>query len=80
MLSDLRAALLEKFITLDYTDSAADHIAKNSYSQKFGARNMRRYVQSAVEDKIAEKIVETRGNISRVLLDCDDSGLIITAM
>jgi len=80
MLSDLAKALSEKFITLDYTDAAASYIAKNSYSQKFGARNMRRFVQSAVEDKIAERIVETRGNISRVSLDCAEDELIITTV
>ncbi len=80
MLSDLAKALSEKFITLTYTDSAAEYIAKNSYSVKFGARNMRRYVQTAVEDKIAEKIVETRGNISNVSLDCDENGLVITTL
>ena len=80
MLSDLAKALSEKLITLTYTDAACDYIAKNSYSQKFGARNMRRYVQSAVEDKIAEKIVETRGNISHVSLDCQGEELIILAV
>ncbi len=80
MLSDLAMALSEKLITLTYTDSAAEYIAKSSYSQKFGARNMRRYVQTAVEDKIAEKIVETRGNLTRVSLDCQNDELVITAM
>ena len=80
MLSDLQRALSEKLITLTYTDGAAEYIARNSYSQKFGARNMRRYVQTAVEDKIAEEIVRTRGNISRIALDCDENGLVIAAL
>ena len=80
MLSDLAKTLSEKFITLTYTDGAAEYIAKNSYSQKFGARNMRRYVQSAVEDKIAEKIVETRGSLSHVALDCQEGELVITTL
>ena len=79
MLSDLKAALSEKYINLTYTDSAADCIARNSYSQKFGARNMRRYVQNTVEDKIAEKIVETRGRITAVSLDCKDGELTVEA-
>jgi len=80
MLDDLRDALKEKFITLTYTERAFECIAKNSYSVKFGARNMRRYVQTAVEDKIAEKIVETRGNISGVAIDSDGDELVITAV
>ncbi|MBQ3527449.1 MAG: ATP-dependent Clp protease ATP-binding subunit [Clostridia bacterium] len=79
MLSDLRAALSEKYIALTYTEAAADCIARNSYSQKFGARNMRRFVQNFVEDKIAEKIVETRGSITAVSLDCKENELVIEA-
>ena len=79
MLSDLRAALSEKYIALTYTASAADFIARSSYSQKFGARNMRRFVQNFVEDKIAEKIVETRGSITAVSLDCKENELVIEA-
>ncbi len=80
MLSDLAGALSEKYITLTYTDSAAEYIAEKSYSQKFGARNMRRFVQNSVEDKIAEKIVETRGRISAVSVDARDGELIIAAV
>ncbi|MBQ4066737.1 MAG: ATP-dependent Clp protease ATP-binding subunit, partial [Clostridia bacterium] len=80
MLSDLKKALSEKFITLTYTEKACEYIARNSYSVKFGARNMRRYVQTAVEDKVAEKIVETRGNIAAVALDSNGEELLITAV
>jgi ATP-dependent Clp protease ATP-binding subunit ClpA len=47
----------EKDIKLTYTEEAANLIAVNSYSSKFGARNMRRYIQSNVEDKLAELII-----------------------
>ena len=80
MLGDLAKALEEKFIRLSYTDAAAGEIAEKSYSQKFGARNMRRYIQTAVEDKIAEKIVETHGAITAVSIDADENGLVIAAI
>ena len=80
MLSDLAKALSEKFITLEYTDGATQLIAKNSYSVKFGARNMRRYVQTAVEDKIAEELVAKRGNVSRVKLDAVDGSLTVVTL
>ena len=57
MLSDLAGALGEKGITLRYTDSAARLIAERSYSHKYGARNMRRYIQRNIEDKLAELII-----------------------
>ena len=57
MLDELKSALCEKGISFDYTDEAITCIAKNSYSRKFGARNMRRYIRANVEDLLAEKII-----------------------
>jgi ATP-dependent Clp protease ATP-binding subunit ClpA len=56
-LDELKLALGEKGITFAYSDEAVSCIAKNSYSRKFGARNMRRYIRSNVEDLLAEKII-----------------------
>ncbi len=57
MLDELKTALAEKNILLKYSQSAVEYIAKNSYSHKFGARNMRRFICSHVEDPIAERII-----------------------
>ena len=57
MLGELATALAEKGITLKYSDSAAKLIAEKSYSHKFGARNMRRYIQKNIEDQLAELII-----------------------
>ena len=57
MLNELKMALSEKGINFSYSQPAASYIAKNSYSHKFGARNMRRFICSHVEDMIAEKII-----------------------
>jgi ATP-dependent Clp protease ATP-binding subunit ClpC len=57
MLDELKAALEEKGITLTYTDEAAVLIAERAFSVKYGARNLRRYIQTEVEDKLAEIII-----------------------
>ncbi len=57
MLDELKIALNEKGISFVYSQPAVAYIAKNSYSHKFGARNMHRFIRSHVEDLIAEKIV-----------------------
>ena len=57
MLGELQAALMEKHIRLEYSEDAVALIAKESYSQKFGARNMRRYIQREIEDRLAELII-----------------------
>ena len=57
MLGQLSELLSDKGIKLDYTDEAAAYVAEQSYSQKYGARNMRRYIQKHIEDKLAELII-----------------------
>ncbi len=57
MLDELASVLAEKEITLTYSDEALRLIAEKSFSAKFGARNMRRFIQCEVEDKLAEIII-----------------------
>ena len=57
MLSQLADALEEKGIALKWSEEVPLFIAKNSFSAKFGARNMRRYIQTHIEDPLAEKII-----------------------
>ena len=70
MLGQLAEVLAERGFTLQWTPPAAALIAKESFSQKYGARNMRRYIQKHVEDALAEIIVSdyqsqyTRATIS----------------
>ena len=58
MLGKLRDHLNEKGIKLIYGEEVLMHIASDSYSEKYGARNMRRYIERHVEDKLAEVILE----------------------
>ncbi len=57
MLDELKAALGEKGIAFKYSAPALTYIAKHSYSRKYGARNMRRFIREHVEDELAEKII-----------------------
>ncbi len=57
MLGELRDALKEKGISFGWTEDAAAHIADKAYSRKYGARNLRRFIQTEVEDKLASEII-----------------------
>ena len=57
MLSQLSEVLLEKGISLKYASDVARYVAEGSFSEKYGARNMRRYIQKNIEDKLAEKLI-----------------------
>ena len=58
MLSKLAAHMNEKGIRLTYSEDVLTYIAKESYSEKYGARNMRRFVERSVEDSIASLIID----------------------
>ncbi len=77
MLSDLAAVLDKKGIESEFTPAAREYIAKKSYSVKFGARNMRRLIQSEIEDKIAELIVAKRGQLDKITVDADENGITV---
>ncbi len=51
----------EKGIRLSYDEAVALHIAERSYSEKYGARNMRRYIERHVEDALAEELIRMAG-------------------
>ena len=81
MLSELKAALAEKAITLTFTDEAAALIASESFSAKYGARNMRRYIQKNIEDKLAEEIISDYGHsITRASLFVENGNLTVACM
>ena len=81
MLNELADALSEKGIKFAYTDSAADFIAEKSFDEKYGARNMRRYIQREVEDIIADRLIsEYAAGITAISLGCDGNALYVTSI
>jgi ATP-dependent Clp protease ATP-binding subunit ClpB len=78
MLRKLKNHLADKGIKLVYNDEVLKHIAKNSYSEKYGARNMNRYIERNIEDKLANIIIERHGdNIFGVSLSVSDGEITI---
>ena len=57
MLGELSAALAEKHIDLTVTDAARALIADRSFSRTYGARNMRRFIQKEIEDRLAAELI-----------------------
>jgi ATP-dependent Clp protease ATP-binding subunit ClpA len=81
MLGELETALAEKGITLKYTDASAKLIAERSYSHKFGARNMRRYIQKNVEDQLAELIIsDYKHSYTQALISVKDGEISVNCM
>ena len=80
MMGDLAANMAEKEISLTYTDSVTDYIAEKSYSVKYGARNMRRFIETEIEDKIAGEIIRTRGGLKAITIDADSEGIKVASI
>ena len=59
MLTELKNALFERGIDLNWNTTLLDYLVKKSYSVTYGARNIRRTIQKDVEDPIAEKIIDS---------------------
>jgi ATP-dependent Clp protease ATP-binding subunit ClpB len=81
LLEELKLSLNEKNITLSYTDAVPELIAQKSYSRKFGARNMRRYIQKEIEDQLAEQIIADYGRrYSMAKIDSDGECIRVLCM
>ncbi len=59
MLNELSDSMKEKGIALSYDNSVLDYLIKKSYSITYGARNLRRFIQKEIEDKVATQIIES---------------------
>ena len=57
MLGEVKAALAERGIAFAFDEDVLAHVARESYSHKYGARNMRRYIRTAIEDLLAEEVI-----------------------
>lgn len=81
MLGELKMALAEKGIELSYTSALLKHVGEKSYSAKFGARNMRRFIQTHIEDAIAEKVIaDYNHTITTVHLNISGGEITVTCM
>ena len=78
MLTELRDTMAERGMTLTWDDTAVDYLVKKSFSETYGARNLRRLIQKEVEDAIASKVVERRAHAASVRLTAPEGAIEVT--
>ncbi len=72
MLKELSNSLLEKNIALEVSETAKDHLAREGYDPKYGARPLRKTIQRRLEDPLADKYLMGRlEKASLVRIDYD---------
>jgi ATP-dependent Clp protease ATP-binding subunit ClpB len=72
---DLRGRLADRNITLDLTDEAADWLAEHGYDPAYGARPLKRLIQTAVSDPLSLRMLDGTfqdGDTIRVGVDNDE--------
>ena len=80
MLNTLKNRMAANEIEAEFTDAAIAQIAKTGFDPVYGARPLRRAIQSDIEDMIAEKMLE--GAIKKgdsVVVDCNDGQFTVAA-
>ncbi len=73
MLKSLQKRTHDLGIELDFTDAAITELAKEGFDKTYGARPLRRAIQSKIEDKLSELILDkTIGEGSKCTVDFAD--------
>ncbi len=57
MMKDLFKRISERGLSMEVTDEVKDYLAKDGYSEAYGARPLRRLIQRKIEDELAEEIL-----------------------
>ncbi len=76
--AELVERLKEKRITLTITDAAKKHLGDAGFSEKYGARPLRRVIQNEVETKVGKLIVA--GDVmegANLVVDVDERGIVV---
>ncbi len=79
LIESLNRRLANKQLACVLTDAAIDHIVEHGYDPQYGARPLRRYLQSQVETRLAQTILqEDPAPGSTLSVDVSDDTLTVT--
>ena len=80
LIADLNKRLKDRQLRVEITEKAKDHIIDSAYDPIYGARPLKRFIQSKIETLLARRIIG--GDVepdSTIIIDCDGSALTIRA-
>ena len=81
MLGELKQVLAEKDISFTWTEGVIDHLADKGFSEKYGARNLRRLIQRDLEDLIAlELVTRYQETVTAIAADADEKGITLQVL
>ena len=68
MLQDLFKRLSERELAVEVNDDVKDYLAKDGYSEMYGARPLRRLIQKKIEDILAEEILTNKYSAGETII------------
>ena len=81
MLGQMQEVLKRKGITMEWTKEVEQIIVREAFSQKFGARQMRRYIEKHIENQVAEQMISARDKrITHISLVAENGKIIAYAL
>ncbi|HIU72623.1 MAG TPA: ATP-dependent Clp protease ATP-binding subunit, partial [Candidatus Galloscillospira excrementipullorum] len=81
MLDDLQKAVQQNGRTLTVGEGVVQKLVEDSYSEKYGARNLRRAVEKEVEDALATLIVESHGrDVEHLTVQMEDGKIVARSL
>ena len=78
LIADLNKRLKDKQLKVEITDVAKEHIIDSAYDPIYGARPLKRFIQSKIETLLAREIIG--GDIepeTTLKIDCENASLVI---
>ena len=78
LIADLNKRLKDKQLTVEITDAAKEYIIDSAYDPIYGARPLKRFIQSKIETLLAREIIG--GDIepeTTLKIDCENASLVI---
>ncbi|MCX7921079.1 MAG: ATP-dependent Clp protease ATP-binding subunit [Clostridia bacterium] len=78
MIDSLAKRLKQTDISLEVADSAKEYLADKGFDQVYGARPLRRAIQSMVEDRLAEEMLEGKVKSGdKVLIEFNGENIVV---
>jgi ATP-dependent Clp protease ATP-binding subunit ClpB len=80
MLAELKQNLLDRGLTLTWDEALRSYLVKKAFSVTYGARNLRRTIQTELEDPISERIIDSfETPISAITVTVENDVVKVTA-
>ena len=77
LIADLQKRLSQSQLSVKFTDRAKEYVINAGFDPNYGARPLKRFLQSNAETLIARKIIaEDIAPGTEITIDCDENGLL----